>query len=83
MATDVRLLGAYQMLLYRGYGKQGRDRHMVFIHATVCQDQNVGSVTVCTVHLYEQTIDGLFQTGILIIGNRNLCYLEAFHFHML
>ena len=56
---------------------------MVFIHATVCQYQNVDTISVCLVHFYEQTVNGTIQTGAFIIGNRNFCYLEAIHFHML
>ena len=56
---------------------------MVLINAPVRQDQDICAVSICPVCLHEQTVNGLLQTGVLIIGNRNLLYLEALHLHIL
>ena len=52
------LLGAYQILVQGGYGKQGRNGHMVLIHASVGQDQDVHAVSVSSVHFHEQSVNG-------------------------
>ena len=52
------LLGAYQILVQGRYGKQGRNRHMVLIHASVGQDQNVHAFSVSSVHFHEQSVNG-------------------------
>ena len=52
------LLGAYQILVQGGYGKQGRNGHMVLIHASVGQDQNVHAFSVSSVHFHEQSVNG-------------------------
>ena len=54
---------------------------MVFIHASVREDQNVCSVTVCTIRLYKEMVDRFFQTCILVIYNRKNYNFKAFHFH--
>ena len=72
-----------QMLLQSRNGKQRRDRHTVLIHTTVRKDDDVGSITVSSVHLYEKTVDRLLQAGVLIIGNRNDLYLKALRLHIL
>ena len=71
-----------QMLLHCGNCQQRRDCHMVLIHATVGQDQNVCAVTVCTVCLYKQTVNGFLQTCVFIINDRNDSNFKAFSFHM-
>ena len=55
---------------------------MVLIHATIGENQDVCSVTVCTVCLYKQTVNGFLQTCVFIINNRNNSNFEAFFFHM-
>ena len=72
-----------QMLLQSGNCKQGWDCHMVFIHTSVGQDDNVDTVTERSVHFYEQSVDRLLQTCIFIICDRNSFYLEAFRLHAL
>ena len=47
------LLGINQMLLQGGYGQQRRNRHMVFINITVRQNDNIGTVSVGTIHFQE------------------------------
>ena len=55
---------------------------MVLIHATVGQDQDVCAVTICTVCLNKQAVNGFLQTCVFIINNRNNANFEAFLFHM-
>ena len=55
---------------------------MVIIHASVGKDQDIGSVSVCTVRLNKETIYGFLKTGILIINNRNGFYLKSVYFHI-
>ena len=52
------LLGAYKILVQGRYGKQGRNGHMVLIHASVGQDQNVHAFSVSSVHFHEQSVNG-------------------------
>ena len=52
------LLGAYQILVQGGYGQQGRNGHMVLIHASVGQDQDVHTVSVSSVHFHKQSVNG-------------------------
>ena len=61
-------------------GRQGRNCHMVIIHASVGKDQDIGSVSVCTVCLNKETVYGFLKTGILIINNRNGFYLKSVYF---
>ena len=77
------LLGGNQMLVQSGYRKQGRNRHMVLIHAPVGDNQDIRAVPISTVRLHIQTIHGLLQAGIFIIGNRNHFYLETGNLHAL
>ena len=76
------LLRPYQMLLQCGYCQKRRDCHMVLIHATVRQNQDVDTVTVSTVCFYKQTVNGLLQAGILIISNREHFYFESRLLHI-
>ena len=75
-------LGLYQMLLQSRYGQQGRDRHMVLINVTVRQDDDVHAVTVRTIHLQKQAVNGLGQRSVFIIGNRDNLYLESRFLHI-
>ena len=59
-----------QMMMYGRYCQQRRDSHMVLIHATVRQDDDIHTVSVGTVNLDKQTVDRLFQTGVFIIYQR-------------
>ena len=77
------LLGDDQMLMHRSHCQQGRNGLMVLIHTPVCQDQDVGPVSVGTVDLHIQTIQCPFQVGVIIIGNGDLCYLKALYLHVL
>ena len=55
---------------------------MVLIHATIGEDQDVCAVTVCTVCLYKQAVNGFLQTCVFIINNWNNANFETFFFHM-
>ena len=72
------------MLMHRRNSQQGGHRHMVLVHTAVCQNQDVGSVTVSTYPPPRKAARWrCSRLGALIIGNRNLCYLEALHLHIL
>ena len=77
------LLGLDQMLLHSGNSQQRRDCNMVLIHTSVGENQNVGTVTVGTVCLNKQTVNGFLQTCVFIINDRNNANFESFFFHML
>ncbi len=77
------LLRLDQILMHSRHGKQRRNRHMVFIHAAVCQHKNIYTITVRLVDLHKQPLNRTLDAGTLIISNRNLRYLKAFHLHML
>ena len=73
----------YQMLVNGRNRKKRRHGNTVLIHSTVCQDQDIGSVTVSLIHFYKETLNGTFQLGAFIISDGNLRHTEAFHMHML
>ena len=74
-------LCTHQMLLQAGDSQKRRDRHMVFIHLPVRQDQNVCPFPDCPVCFDKYILDRLLQAGIFIVCDRNLGDLEAFHIH--
>ena len=76
------LLGDDQMLMYRSHCQQGRNGLMVLIHTPVCQDQDIGPVSVGTVDLHVQAIQCPLQVGVIIIGNGDLGHLEALYLHI-
>ena len=56
---------------------------MVLIYATIRQDNDICTITVCSVYFYIQSVNCTLQTCVLIINDRNLNYLEAFLLHIL
>ena len=56
---------------------------MVFIYATVGQDDNIDTLTENTVNLDKQTVDSFFKACIFIIDDRNCLDLEALFLHAL
>ena len=54
---------------------------MVLVNIPVGQDQDVGPVTVGPVHVHKQTVDGLFQIGVLVVADGDGLHLEAQHLH--
>ena len=77
------LLRAYQMLLEAGYCQKRRDRHMIFVHVAVCQDQDIGSAADYSVHLYKEILDSFLKACVLIVSDRDLSHLESLHLHIL
>ena len=77
------LLGAHQMLLQRRHRQQRRDGHMVFIHAAVGQDQDVGAVAVGAVAADEQPVQRTVQRRGLVIQQRDGLHREAGALHVL
>ena len=55
---------------------------MIFVHATVGKDQNICTVSVCTIGFHKQTLNGFFQTCTLVVGRWNDFYLKAIYFHV-
>ena len=56
------LLGPHQMLLQSGQRQKRRHGDMVFVHAAVGEDQDIGALPDDPVHLYEQIINRLLKT---------------------
>ena len=56
---------------------------MVFVHFPVGENQDVRPLADGAVHFDEQIVHCLVEARVLIIGNRNLRHLEAFHVHVL
>ncbi len=77
------LLRLYEMLMDSGDCQQGRDGHMVLIHAPVCQDQDICPVSVGSVHLHKQMVNRLGQLRVFVVGNGNLRHLKALNLHIL
>ena len=77
-----------KMLVQCGYGQQGRNCHMVFVHPSVGEDQNVGAFPVYPVRFHKQTLNRPLQLRIFIIGNGNnrrfeAVFLHTFYFHQI
>ena len=77
------LLGADQMLLQTGYSQKRRDRHMIFIHITVSQYQDISTFSDGTVRLNKYVFNCLFQACIFVVCDRNLSDLKSVHIHFL
>ena len=65
------------MIVHCGNSKQRRNCHMVLIHASVGQDQNIGTVTISSVHLHEQMLQCSIQRGRLVIQGGYLLHLHS------
>ena len=76
------LLGAHQILLQSADRQQGGDGHVVFIHAPVREDQNVGAFLVGTVHVDKQPVQGVFQRGALVVEQGDGLHMEAGPVHI-
>ena len=70
------LLRLHQILMDRRHRQEGRDRHMVLVHTPVGQDQDIGPVPVCLVHLHTQVLQGALQFRTLIVNDRNNRHAE-------
>ena len=57
------------MLLHSGYGKEGRNCYVVFVHSPVRKNQDIGSFLIGTVRLYKYMVNCPFQGGVLIVYN--------------
>ena len=71
------------MRLEAGYCQKRRDRHMIFVHVAVCQDQDIGSAADHSVYLYKELLVSFLETCVLIVSDRNLSHLESLHLHIL
>ena len=76
------LLGADQILLGGGDGKQGGNRHVVFIHPPVRQNDDIGAVPVGPVHLNEEPVQGIFQGGVFVVQQADGLHPEARAVHI-
>ena len=77
------LLGANQMLFQCRHSQQRRNSHMVFIHAPVGENQNVGTIFVGPVTGHKQMVQRPVQPGILIIEDGHGFHFEAGPVHVL
>ena len=77
------LLRTDQMLLETRYRQKRRDRHMILIHVTVCQDQNICPAPDHPVNLDKEILNRFLKARILIIGDRDLCDFKSLHIHIL
>ena len=55
---------------------------MVVIYFTVGKDQDICTISVCTVSLNKESVYCLFQTCVLIIYDRNRSYLKSLYLHI-
>ena len=76
------LLGADQVLAHRRHRQQAGDGDVVLVDAAVGQDDDVGPVLIGAVHLQKDPVDGLFQAGVLVIGDGDGGHLEAGDLHL-
>ena len=77
------LFGADEVLGHCRNSQQAGDGHMIFIHVTVGQDDDVRTLLVGAVYLQKYPVDGLFQTGVLVVVDGHRSHLEARHVHVL
>ena len=77
------LPGAYQILVQSRYCQQGGNRHMILVHPSVGENQNIGALPVRPVHLHKKPVNGTLQPGIFIIDDRNNLHLKALGLHTL
>ena len=77
------LFRLYKVLMYCRNSQQRRNRHMVFIHASVGKHQNIGTIPVCFIHFYKQTVNSTLQLCALVIKSGDNSHLEAFVMHFL
>ena len=56
-----------QMLLQGADRQQGRNGHMVFIHAPVGENQDVGPVLIGPVHVDKEPVQGVLQGHGLVV----------------
>ncbi len=54
---------------------------MIFVHSSVCKNQNISSLPNRPVSLNKQVINGFLKSRTLIIYDRNLCDFESVSFH--
>ncbi len=55
---------------------------MVLVNIPVREDDNIDPAPVSPVHLQKQPVNGLFQRGVLIIGNGNHLHLKTRLLHI-
>ena len=77
------LFRLYKVLMYCRNSQQRRNRHMVFIHASVGKHQNIGTIPVCFINFYKQTVNSTLQLCALVIKSGDNSHLEAFVMHFL
>ena len=70
------------MLLQSRHGQQGRDCHVVLIHAPVRKNDNVHAVTIRPVYFHKEAVDGFFHAGSGVVNDGNHFYLKAFCLHI-
>ena len=70
-------LGQDQVLLHAGNRQQGRDGHMIFIHAAVGQDDDIAAGSRRPVHADVELVQSPGQGSIFVIQKRNLLGLET------
>ena len=51
---------------------------MVFIHASVGKHQNVGTIPVCFINFYKQTVNSTLKLCALVIKSGDNSHLKAF-----
>ena len=76
------LLGVHQVLMDRGHSQKRGNGHMVFIHAPVREDQDIGAVFVSLIHLHEKAGKGSLKPGALIISDGHRRHLKSLLLHV-
>ena len=69
------------MLVYGGNCQQRRDCNMVFIHTAVGKNQDIRTLPVRLIHLYEQMLQHTIHRCALIENDRHTDNLKAGLFH--
>ena len=74
--------GPNQVLLQGTHRQERGNRHVIFIHAPVRENDNVGALLIGPVHIHHQTVQGVGQRGSLVVQQGNGLHMEARAVHM-
>ena len=77
------LFRPHEIMVHCRNRQKRRNRHMVFVHAPVCQNQDCSPVLIGTVHFNKKTVQRLFHRHVLKTDDGNFRRAESRFFHVL
>ena len=76
------LFGADEIFLHRGHREQGGDRHVVFVHAAVGENEDVRPLLIGPVAGHKEALHRRLQRRALIVEQRDRRHAEALVVHV-